>query len=186
LDGGSLRANLSATRADAKRATRLMAQVAEALVYLHNCGRTDLDTRPDNIYLASVSLDCAKLSYFPMHVERAADAQSYQAPEIREHTDKARAAVPAAAAGVRDIPTAQRADVFAFGVTAIEMSVSLSASAVRDQACGTVESRAALEATLSQSGLSADVCALLLRCLAAEPIERPTASDLYETLSRAE
>jgi hypothetical protein len=210
VDGASLEA-ARARFGDAGFALPVLAQISEGLCAIHQAGIVHRDLKPSNVLLAGgggqEAAPLVKIADFgiaalqpgrpleewscdpePGHARPAAvgtptDALTserltrtgvvlgtplYMAPELAEGA-----------------PTAPEQDVFSFGVIAHELiaaELPFRTAPIRARALG--RALDPLPALSPRPGVSAEVAELIQRCLAPDPVARPTAGDLARALRR--
>lgn len=159
------------------------AAVADALRYLHANGVAHRDLKPSNLLLASTAFPY--LLDFNLAADgkavRAGGTVAYAAPEVL-----AALAADGPGAGIDWFA----ADVFSFAVTVCELLLGrhpyLAPTSLLTASAGDVSAAAADAARLVASTrvpLPPAARRLLLRCLAADPTERPTAAALARGLT---
>jgi serine/threonine protein kinase len=179
VPGGSLREKLCEIRQDGNLCVQLLRQVAGAVASMHNQGWGHFDIKPDNVLLDyTTHPPTAKLIDFgfAQRVRRRSGCAlplgqhcfwttNYEPPELN--------------AGPTEVNPS--ADVYAFGVTALELLTTISANeiwnAVRTNKIDTVLARLPTEAQ--------SLRALLEQCVSGDPTARPTMSGVYQALCAA-
>jgi serine/threonine-protein kinase len=189
VEGAPLQ-DLSARYRDVAWARALLAQVARGLVSLHAQEVVHRDLKPGNV-LVNASGN-AKIADFG--IARLGPDSDVTDPHGPTHADSDPALTgtgvimgtplymaPELANGARFASAAS--DVFSFGVIAYELFTGQ--LPFKRPAAFTAEAGQTLETPrLEAEGLPVEIAALVLRCLAAEPEARPTATEIVATLER--
>jgi tetratricopeptide (TPR) repeat protein/tRNA A-37 threonylcarbamoyl transferase component Bud32 len=174
VDGQSLRQRLATGRMPVGEAVHVLRDVARALAYAHAQGIVHRDIKPDNVLLAAGSATVTDFGIAKaISAARTGGTGGEALTQVGTSIGTPTYMAPEQAAG--DPATDHRADIYAFGVMAFEMLTG------RPPFVATSPTRL-LAAHLSESppellGLREDcppaLAALVMRCLAKEPDQRP-------------
>jgi serine/threonine-protein kinase len=179
IDGRSLRDALASTGPfRVPDATRILAEVASALSAAHANGIVHRDVRPENVFLEKQS-NRAVLADFGLAalLDTGAEPNArLTAPGFR--VGDVRYMSPEQIAG--DALTEQ-SDIYAFGVLACEMLTGRSAYGSSADSYAAPGSRT-LRVLRDVQELDAALASLIERCLAANPLHRPLAREIADTL----
>lgn len=173
VHGESLSQRIDDAALDWPDAVRLTAQLAEGLAAVHACGLVHRDVKPDNVLLTAAG---PKLVDFGISAPVGADDFEAEGQLL---------GTPAYVAPERlvDAPVGPAADVYALGVL-LYRCVSGALPWPTDTATGLVDAHLfTTAAPLPVAGLPTAVAAVIRRCLAKEPQDRPAATDLADTLA---
>lgn len=172
---------------DAKFALPILRDVAQGMRSLHAAGFLHRDLKPGNVLLDVTGT--ARISDFgiagfedsvdPLGQTRLPDRQltgtgamlgtpAYMAPEL--------------AGGAR---ATTASDVFAFGVIAFELLTGRAAFAAPPLLLLAAGQPISSPRSLDVAGITSDVEALIVSCLALDPAKRPSADEVYTGLSRS-
>ena len=182
IDGESLRARLArlapGEQVPRAQALEVLRDVARALAYAHGVGVVHRDIKPDNVLLG---VDAALVADFGVAKAMAA-ARAADAPPSGTTLTQGGVALgtpaymsPEQAAG--DPAVDHRADLYAWGILAYELLAGAHAFADRRSVQALVTAHLVEQPTpldVAASGVSHDVCDLVMRCLAKVPDDRPS------------
>jgi serine/threonine-protein kinase len=178
VEGESLRVRLQAGRVPVAEALSILRDVAKALAYAHARHIVHRDVKPENILLSSGT---AVVTDFG--IAKALQLSRTQAPDgaasagiTRTGTSIGTPAYMAPEQAAGDPNTDQRADIYAWGVIAYELLAGKHPFAEKTTpqqllTAHMAETPVSLATTGSQA--SREVMALVMRCLAKDPAERP-------------
>ena len=178
--GESLRERLTRGALPTAEALGILRNVAQALVYAHARGIVHRDIKPENVLLSSGTAVVADFG-----IAKAVSASRTQAPEANLTQAGMAIGTPAYMApeqATGDANTDHRADVYAWGVLAFELLQGAHPFADRTTSAAMTAAHIATPApAVTAASVSPGVRALIARCLAKEPDDRPANMDAVLT-----
>jgi serine/threonine protein kinase len=175
-DGGSLRPAMGQLRGNPVLCMRLLSHVAEAVVFMHEQGSAHLDIKPDNVLLDD-TMQSAVLADLGL-VQQARYTLGSVLPSGARGFGTPGYAAPEQMATTGDVVLKPSADLFAFGVMALELLTGMQATkisfAAKTSAIATVVTRLPVAAQ--------SLGPLLAWCVNVDPDARPSMSDVYRAL----
>jgi serine/threonine protein kinase len=176
-EGGSLAASVASLRSRPACVLRLLCDVAEAVAFMHGNGCAHLDLKPTNVLLDDAREPRRAL------VADLGLAQSTQGTTLLPSAARGWGTLGYAPPEQMDMQTPvdlrRRADVFAFGVMALEVLTGTGPIAIHSAA-----RQGDLAAVVSRlPPVAQPVQALLVQCVQVAPGDRPAMLDVYRTLT---
>jgi serine/threonine protein kinase len=175
-DGGSLRPAMGQLRGNPVLCMRLLGHVAEAVVFMHEQGSAHLDIKPDNVLLDD-TMQSAVLADLGL-VQQVRYTLGSALPSVACGFGTPGYAAPEQMAVTGDVVLKPSADLFAFGVTALELLTGMPATKISFAA--TTGAIATVVTRLPVAAQTLDP--LLARCVSKDPAARPAMSDVYQAL----
>jgi serine/threonine protein kinase len=178
-DGGSLRPAMGRLRGNPVLCMRLLSHVAEAVVFMHGQGSAHLDIKPDNVLLDD-SMQSAVLADLGL-VQQMRYTLGSALPSVARGCGTPGYGAPEQMTATGDVALKLTADVFAFGITALELLTGMPVTKINlASITGTI---AAVLARLPPAVQS--LGPLLVRCVSKDPAARPSMNDVYRELCAA-
>lgn len=164
---GPLSDRLEAGRLSIEEALRILADVASALVYLHELGAIHQDVKPQNIYLdgGRAALGDLGTAYFVAQGGKTSGSPFYMAPEVYRGED-----------------TSPASDVYSLGVMAYEMLAGQRPYLGEKYEDLMMAHLNSYPAKLNQKNpdIPSGLGKLVEKCLAKNPESRPSAQDVLQ------
>ena len=180
IEGESLRARLVRGALRAVEALGILRNVAQALAYAHARGIVHRDIKPENVLLSSGTAVVADFG-----IAKALSASRTQAPETTLTQAGIAIGTPAYMApeqATGDVNTDHRADVYAWGVLAYDLLQGTHPFADRTTPAAMTAAHIATPApAVTAATVTPGVRALIARCLAKDPADRPAGMDAVLT-----
>ncbi len=181
--GESLRARIAHGALPAAHALGILRNVAQALAYAHARGIVHRDIKPETVLLSSGTAVVADFG-----IAKALSASRTQAPDASLTQVGMAIGTPAYMApeqATGDVNTDHRADIYAWGVLAYELLQGAHPFADRTTPAAMTAAHIATPAPAITAALvTPGVRALIARCLAKDPADRPDGMDaVLSTLS---
>lgn len=176
VEGESLRARITRGAMPAAEALGILRNVAQALAYAHARGIVHRDIKPENVLLSSGTAVVADFG-----IAKALSASRTQAPDATLTQAGMAIGTPAYMApeqATGDQNTDHRADIYAWGVLAYELLQGTHPFADRTTPAAMTAAHIATPApAVTAATVAPNIRALIARCLAKDPAERPSGMD---------
>jgi hypothetical protein len=175
-DGGSLRPAMGRLRSDPILCLRLLCHVAEAVVFMHEQGSAHLDIKPDNVLLDDTT-QSAVLADLGL-VQQVRYTLGSALPSVARGFGTPGYAPPEQMAATGDVALKPSADLFAFGVTALELLTGVPATKISLAAITGAVAPVVTRLPVAAQSLGP----LLARCVSKDPTARPVMRDVFKRL----
>jgi serine/threonine protein kinase len=177
-DGGSLRPAMNRLRGNPVLCMRLLSHVAEAVVFMHEQGSAHLDIKPDNVLLDDATDPRSAVLADLGLVQQVRYTLGSALPSVARGFGTPGYAPPEQMAVTGDVALKPSADVFAFGVTVLELLTGMPAPKISVRA-----TTGAIATVVTRLPAAAHLLGPLLACCVnVDPAARPSMSDVYRTL----